>query len=48
MVCDKSHLNNEEIYVKLKEMKEKLRCAEHVADTSKVLLYIGRGEGIGS
>ncbi|CAA7024233.1 unnamed protein product [Microthlaspi erraticum] len=40
IVGDRSHRETEEIYVKMKEMREKLREAGHVADTRQVLLRI--------
>ncbi|KAL1191807.1 Pentatricopeptide repeat-containing protein [Cardamine amara subsp. amara] len=40
IVGDKSHPQSEEIYTKLKEMKEKLKEAGHIADTRQVLLRI--------
>lgn len=40
IVADKSHPQTEEIYAKLSEMREKLKLAGHVPNTSQVLLYI--------
>ncbi|XP_024009642.1 pentatricopeptide repeat-containing protein At2g29760, chloroplastic [Eutrema salsugineum] len=40
IVGDRSHPQSEEIYAKLKEMREKLKAAGHVADTRQVLLRI--------
>ncbi|KAF7831179.1 pentatricopeptide repeat-containing protein [Senna tora] len=37
---DTSHPQNEKIYAKLSEMREKLKLVGHVPDTSQVLLYI--------
>ncbi|WZZ03412.1 hypothetical protein YC2023_089333 [Brassica napus] len=39
-VGDKSHPQRDEIYAKLKEMREKLKAAGHIADTRQVLLRI--------
>ncbi|KAM7503749.1 hypothetical protein LguiB_002653 [Lonicera macranthoides] len=39
-VGDKSHSQIKEITSKLSEMRERLKCVEHVADTSQVLLYL--------
>ncbi|KAK9273081.1 hypothetical protein L1049_017888 [Liquidambar formosana] len=40
IVGDKSHPQTKEIYSKLREMKEKLKCMGHVPDTTQVLLCI--------
>ncbi|KAK7299857.1 hypothetical protein RJT34_10685 [Clitoria ternatea] len=40
IVGDKSHAQSEDIYAKLREMREKLKLAGHVPDTSQVLLNI--------
>ncbi|KAK7320276.1 hypothetical protein VNO77_29606 [Canavalia gladiata] len=40
IVGDKSHPQTEDIYAKLREMREKLKLAGHVPDTSQVLLNI--------
>ncbi|RYR45220.1 hypothetical protein Ahy_A07g031074 [Arachis hypogaea] len=40
IVGDRSHPQSEDIYAKLKEMREKLKQAGHVPDTSQVLLNI--------
>ncbi|XP_061361169.1 pentatricopeptide repeat-containing protein At1g08070, chloroplastic-like [Gastrolobium bilobum] len=40
IVGDKSHPETEGIYAKLREMREKLKLAGHVPDTSQVLLNI--------
>lgn len=40
MVGDKSHPQSELIYSKLSEMKNKLRLAGHVPDTTQVLLFV--------
>ncbi|KAB2022134.1 hypothetical protein ES319_D07G188000v1 [Gossypium barbadense] len=44
IVGDKSHPQTKEIYSKLAEMREKLKLAGHVPDTSQVLLYIEEEE----
>ncbi|KAG8489101.1 hypothetical protein CXB51_017030 [Gossypium anomalum] len=44
VVGDKSHPQTKEIYSKLAEMREKLKLAGHVPDTSQVLLYIEEEE----
>lgn len=40
MVGDKSHPQSELIYSKLSEMKDKLRLAGHIPDTTQVLLFV--------
>uniref|UniRef100_A0A5B7BPA2 DYW domain-containing protein n=1 Tax=Davidia involucrata TaxID=16924 RepID=A0A5B7BPA2_DAVIN len=40
IVGDKSHPQTEEIYSKLSEMRDKLKCMGHVPDTTQVLLCI--------
>lgn len=40
VVGDKSHSQTKEIYFKLNEMREKLKCMGHVPDTTQVLLCI--------
>ncbi|XP_057956250.1 pentatricopeptide repeat-containing protein At1g08070, chloroplastic-like [Malania oleifera] len=40
LVGDKSHPQSKEIYSKLGEMREKLKCMGHVPDTTQVLLCI--------
>ncbi|XP_018485769.1 pentatricopeptide repeat-containing protein At1g08070, chloroplastic [Raphanus sativus] len=40
IVGDRSHPQTVEIYAKLKEMREKLKAAGHIADTRQVLLRI--------
>lgn len=40
IVGDKSHPQTTEIYAKLSEMKEELKCVGHVPDTTQVLLCI--------
>ncbi|KAK8504182.1 hypothetical protein V6N13_062541 [Hibiscus sabdariffa] len=44
IVGDKSHPHRKEIYSKLSEMREKLKMAGHVPDTSQVLLNIEEEE----
>ncbi|XP_010045870.2 pentatricopeptide repeat-containing protein At5g48910 [Eucalyptus grandis] len=44
LVGDKSHPQTEQIYSKLTEMREKLKLAGHVPDTSQVLLCIEEEE----
>ncbi|OMO98496.1 hypothetical protein CCACVL1_04211 [Corchorus capsularis] len=44
IVGDKSHPQTKEIYSKLSEMREKLKLAGHIPDTSQVLLYIEEEE----
>lgn len=40
IVGDKSHSQIKEITSKLNEMRKRLKCVGHVADTSQVLLYL--------
>ncbi|XP_010557708.1 PREDICTED: pentatricopeptide repeat-containing protein At2g29760, chloroplastic-like isoform X2 [Tarenaya hassleriana] len=40
VVGDRSHLQTEEIYVKLNEMRERLKAAGHIPDTTQVLLHV--------